>query len=76
LKTFPLKTSHDLVVGLIHNRAVLHAVSTSGTKIHVDTARLLFNFYFEIACRSFDRFEIRIGNDFDVEMPADLDQFG
>jgi hypothetical protein len=60
----------------IDNRAVLYAVSTSGTKIHIDTARPLFDFYFEIACRSLDRLEIRIGNDFDVEMPADLDQFG
>jgi hypothetical protein len=31
---------------------------------------------FEIACRSLDRLKICIGNDFDVEMPADLDQFG
>jgi len=63
-------------VGLIHNRTVLNAVSTSGAKIHVDTACSFFDFYFEIACRSLNRFEIRIGNDFDVEMPADLDQFG
>jgi hypothetical protein len=60
----------------VDNRAVLHAVPTSGAKIHIDTACPLFDFYFEIACRSLDRLEIRIGNDFDVEMPADLDQFG
>jgi len=63
-------------VGLIHNRTVLNAVSTPSAKIHVDTACPLFDFYFEIARRSLDRLEIRIGNDFDVEMPADLDQFG
>jgi hypothetical protein len=60
----------------IDNRAVLHAVSTPGTKIHVDTACPLFDFYFEISRRPLDRLKIRIGNDFDVEMPADLDQFG
>jgi hypothetical protein len=60
----------------VDNRAVLHTVPTSGAKIHIDTACPLFDFYFEIACRSLDRLEIRIGNDFDVEMPADLDQFG
>jgi len=60
----------------VDNRAVLHTVSTSGAKIHIDTACPLFDFYFEIACRSLDRLKICIGYDFDVEMPADLAKFG
>jgi hypothetical protein len=62
--------------GYVDNRAVFNAVSTTCTKIHVNTACPLFDFDFEISCRSFNRLKICIRDDFDVKMPADLDQFG
>jgi hypothetical protein len=62
--------------GYVDDRAVLNTVSATCAKIHIDAPRPFLDFYFEIPGRSLDRLEIRIGNDFDVEMPADLDQFG
>jgi hypothetical protein len=60
----------------VDDRAVLNAVPTTGAKIHVNTACPLFNFYLEVSCRPFNRLKICVRDDFDVKMPADLDQFG
>jgi len=62
--------------GYVDDRAVLNAVSTAGAKIHINTACPFFNFYLEVSCRTFNRLKICIRDDFDVKMPADLDQFG
>jgi hypothetical protein len=61
---------------LTHHRAVLHTVPAPGAKIHIDAARPFLDLDFEVPRRSFHRLQIRIGDNFDVEMPADLDQFG
>jgi hypothetical protein len=58
------------------NRAVFNTTAAPGAAIHVNTSRAFFDFHFEIASRPFHRFQIRIGDQFNVQMPADLDQFG
>jgi hypothetical protein len=57
------------------NRTVLDATATSGATGHIDASGALLDFHFKIARRPFHRFQIRIGDQFNVQMPADLDQF-
>ena len=64
---------HSCLVGY---GTVFNTTPATGAQVHVDTARTLFDFYFEISSRTFNRLQIRIRNDFDVDVPADLDQFG
>ncbi|OEU65522.1 MAG: hypothetical protein BBJ57_08575 [Desulfobacterales bacterium PC51MH44] len=59
----------------VHDRAVFNATSASGTKIHINTACAFFNFDGKVSGRPFDRFKICVGNNFYVQVPADLDQF-
>jgi hypothetical protein len=61
--------------GLDH-RAVFHTGSAPGAQIHFDAAGTFFNFDLEVAGVALDAFKIRIGDQFDVQMPADLDQYG
>jgi hypothetical protein len=60
---------------LLNHRAVFDAGATAGTQVHVDAAGALFDFYLEIAGLALDAFKICIGDQFDVQMPADLDQY-
>ena len=58
------------------DRAVLHATAASGAAVHVNTSRAFLDFHFKISRGPFHRFQIRIGDQFNIQMPADLDQFG
>ncbi len=58
------------------DRASLHATAAPRAAVHVNASRALFDFYFKIPCGPLNRFQIRIGDEFNVQVPADLDQFG
>jgi len=60
----------------IGDRAVFHTTAAPGTQIGVHTAGSFFYLDLKISRRTLDRFNICIGKYLDVEMPADLDQFG
>ena len=47
-------------------RTIFNAAPASGTKIHIYAACTLFDLYFEIPGRAFDRFKISIGDKFDI----------
>jgi len=61
---------------LMGHRAVLHAAAAPGAAGHINASRTLLDFHFKIARGPFHRFQIRIGDQFNIQMPADLDQFG
>lgn len=60
---------------LLNNRAVFNTRTTAGAQIHIDAARPLSDFYIEVAWFTFYFFKIRVGDQFYVKMPADLDQY-
>ena len=61
--------------GLLHNRAVFNTRTTTGAQIHIDAARPFSDLYFEVPRFTADFFKICIGNQLNVQMPADLDQY-
>ncbi len=67
--------SDKLTVRLIHYGTVFDTVAASCAKVHIDAASSFSNLYFEVPCRSFNGLQIRICDNFNVQMPADLDQF-
>jgi len=56
-------------------RAVLDAGAAAGAKVRVDASRLFLDLDFEVSGFAFDGFQIRVCDQLDVQMPADLDQF-
>jgi hypothetical protein len=60
---------------LMGNWTGFDATTAPGAAGHIDASGALFDFHLEIARRPFHRFQVRIGDQFDVQMPADLDQF-
>jgi hypothetical protein len=69
------KLSFNRLGYVIGNRAVFNTTPTSGTQLHIDTACSFFDLYLEISRAALHGFQIRIGDKFYVQMPADLDQF-
>jgi hypothetical protein len=65
-----------LRIWLICHRTVGVADAAGGTKIRVNVSGSLVDFDFEIAAFSFDADQVCVGDHLDVQMPADLDQFG
>jgi len=61
---------------LIHDGAVFNADAAACAQIHVDAPGPLSYFHFEISRASFYGLKIRVSDELDIEMPADLDQFG
>ncbi len=61
---------------LMGYRTMLDTAAASGAAAHVDASSAFPDFHFEISSGSFHRFQIRIGDQFNVQVPADLDQFG
>jgi len=55
---------------------VFDAGTAAGAQIFPDAAGAFANFDLKIARFAFDRFQIGISDQFDVHVPADLDQFG
>jgi hypothetical protein len=62
--------------GLAGDRTVFYAHTASRAKVHVDAARTFPDFHLEIPRRSLDGFKVRVSDQLDIQMPADLDQFG
>jgi hypothetical protein len=58
------------------DRTVLNATAAPRAAGHINASSTLFDFHLEIARRTFHRFQVRVGDQFNVQMPADLDQFG
>ena len=52
--------------GNVYDRAVLDADAAPCTKIHIDTAGAFFYFDGKVSGRSFHRFKICVGDNFDV----------
>jgi hypothetical protein len=59
----------------LNHGTVFHAGTTTGAQIHVDAAGALFHFYGEVAGVTGNAFKICIGDQLDIQMPADLDQY-
>ena len=57
------------------NGAYLGTLATAGAFVRVDEAGFLVNFCRKITGFSVQFYQFRVGEQFDVEMPADLDQF-
>jgi hypothetical protein len=57
-------------------RAVLNAGAASRAQIFNDAASPFSDFYLEFTRGSFNGFNVRVGDELDVQVPADLDQFG
>ena len=62
--------------GLIHDRAVFDARPASGAQIHFDASGAFSHLDLEIARGAFNGLQIRVCDQLDVQMPADLDQYG
>ena len=58
------------------DRTGLDATAAPGAAVHNNASSALLDFYFKIPRGPFHRFQIRIGDEFNVQVPADLDQFG
>jgi len=58
------------------DRADLGAVPASGTAVRADESGLLANDGLEVALGSAEAFETSVGEEIDVQVPADLDQLG
>ncbi len=65
-----------LSCALLNHRAVFNTGTAPGAQIHLNAAGAFFDFYLEMAGVPLDAFKICIGDQFDVQMPADLDQYG
>ena len=61
---------------LLSDRTIFNAGAAPGTEIPFDTAGAFANFDLEIARVSLNRFQIRVSDQFNIQMPADLDQYG
>ena len=57
------------------DRAHLDAIAAGSAFVRIDVAGFLFNIGFEIAFGTFNFVNFGIGDQIDVQMPADLDQF-
>jgi hypothetical protein len=60
---------------LKYHGAIFNTCTASGAAILDDTAGAFSNFDFEISGGAFYTFKVRVGDQFDVYVPADLDQF-
>jgi hypothetical protein len=60
---------------LKYHGTIFNTCTASGATIFDDSAGPFFDFDFEISRGSFYTFKVRIGNQFNVQVPADLDQF-
>jgi len=60
----------------IGDRTVFNAAATASAQISVHTAGSFVNPDLKISRRTLDRFNVCVREYLDVEMPADLDQFG
>jgi hypothetical protein len=55
--------------------AIVHAGTAAGAQVGIDGPGALADFNLEFARFALNGFQIRISDQFDVQMPADLDQY-
>jgi hypothetical protein len=60
----------------LYDWAVFNTRTTACTKIHVDGSCTFSDFDLEITGFAINGFKIRVCDKLDVQMPADLDQYG
>jgi hypothetical protein len=60
----------------IHHRAVFNANAATGAQLHVDAPSPFPYLYLKISGASLYRLKIRVSDELDIQVPADLDQFG
>jgi len=72
----PNTVQSRLICGRLHNGAIFDTGATPGTQVHIDAPGAFFDLDLEIAGFAFDGFKICVCDEFDVQMPADLDQYG
>ncbi|MBA7713778.1 hypothetical protein ES703_122788 [subsurface metagenome] len=60
----------------VHDRAVFYTGSTTRAFVLYNVSGLLDQGYLKVSCFPFYTLNFSIGQDLDVGMPADLDQFG
>jgi hypothetical protein len=60
---------------LAYHRAVFHTSAATRTQIHFDAAGAFSYLDFKIARNAINRLQISISNQFNIQMPADLDQY-
>jgi hypothetical protein len=66
-----------LVIGIgDHDRAVFYTGGTTRAFLLYNVSGLLDQGYLEVSCLTFYTVNFGIGEDLDIGMPADLDQFG
>jgi hypothetical protein len=63
------------VLNRLNNWTILNTCTASGAQVHVYASRTFADLYFKISGFTFNGFEIRIGDQLDVQVPADLDQY-
>jgi hypothetical protein len=64
-----------MLCALLNHRTVFNTGTATGAQIHFDAAGAFSDFNLEIAGVPLDAFKVRIGDQFNVQMPADLDQY-
>ena len=62
--------------GLLDYRAIFNTRTAAGAQVHFYASRTFADFDLEISGFAFDRFQICICDQLDVQVPADLDQYG
>jgi len=68
--------SRSVKLRCLYHRAVVHTGAAAGAKVFDNASSPFADFYFKITGFTADLFKIRVGNKLDIQMPADLDQYG
>jgi len=61
---------------LLYHGAILNAGTASGAQVHFNASGAFSNLDFKISGFTVKGFKIRVCDKLDVQMPADLDQYG
>ena len=75
-KNLPDRRPGRLSDGFQFHRTVFHATPAAGAKLHIDEARLFADLYLKTAFFPGDAFNFGESEQLNIDMPADLDQFG
>jgi len=59
----------------LNDRAVVHTGAAAGTEVFDNAPGAFADLYFKVPGCAADFFQVCVGNQFNVQMPADLDQY-
>jgi hypothetical protein len=59
----------------LNDRAVVHTGAAAGTEVFDNAPGTFADLYFKVPGCATDLFQVCVGNQFNVQMPADLDQY-